>query len=54
MKWFRKNANLAARYKFFTIEAIRGGRTVEEDQGDICMDNFVIELGRCREWSVNA
>ena len=30
------------------IEAVRGGDTRDDDEGDICIDDFVLTIGRCR------
>lgn len=32
---------------FVVLEGYRGGYTEEEDKGDICVDDFNIELGAC-------
>ena len=33
--------------KLFAVSGIRGGNTVEEDEGDIAIDDFKLEAGSC-------
>ena len=45
--WQNASVILQPGVKRFIVEGIRGGRTVEEDLGDLAIDNFRLELGAC-------
>ena len=45
--WITQEVPLAVGLKRFIIRVIRGGRTFEDDQGDIAFDNFEIERRDC-------
>ena len=36
------------------IEAVRGGDTRDDDEGDICIDDFAMSVGRCRSEQLSA
>ena len=45
--WITQEVPLAVGLKRFIIRVIRGGRTFEDDQGDIAFDNFEVERRDC-------
>ena len=45
--WHEMKLDIPGEWRRFVIEASRGGRTVEEDEGDISVDDFTLELSRC-------
>ena len=47
-KWFPENVDIPSEWRRFVIEAVRGGDTRDDDEGDICIDDFVLTIGRCR------
>ena len=49
-RWRFISVNLKPEQTTFVIEAVRGGRTEAEDQGDLCIDNVAVygyECGAC-------
>ena len=50
-KWINAAVNLPARTHRFSVEAVRGGETVDDDLCDVAVDTFRVELGPC--WRKN-
>ena len=40
--------DIPSEWKRFVIEAVRGGDTRDDDEGDICIDDFAMSVGRCK------
>ena len=47
-KWFPENVDIPSEWRRFVIEAVRGGDTRDDDEGDICIDDFAMSIGRCK------
>ena len=52
-KWINAAVNLPARTHRFSVEAVRGGETVEDDRCDVAVDTFRVELGPCWRKTIN-
>ena len=47
--WFQKNAIIRTYDRHFVIEAVRGGVTRRRSMGDMCLDNLILQVGKCRK-----
>ena len=48
LNWQFAQLTLPRRTLIFVFEAIHGGRSEAEDQGDICIDDLRVVEGNCR------
>lgn len=46
-QWNQAKMDIPGEWRRFVIEAVRGGRSEDEDLGDMAVDDFVLELSRC-------
>ena len=53
IKWQRVQVNLPSRTLIFVLEALHGGSSSSEDEGDICVDDLRIVEGECGTYIVH-
>ena len=46
-KWHMAKLDIPGEWRRFVIEATRGGRTIDQDQCDMAVDDVMLELNRC-------
>ena len=45
--WRRVRVTLQETVRRFIVEAVRGGYQLSQDDGDICVDNFELDIDPC-------
>ena len=53
-QWVAVSVQLDSRQTLFVLEGTRGGESVEDSEGDICIDDFALVLGLCCKIKVNS
>ena len=46
-KWYNTSTTIPHSFSYFVFEATRGGQSMEEDEGDIAIDDVFLYIGQC-------
>ena len=46
--WRNASVDFPGTYRFFVIEGQRGGFVMDQDQGDLSIDNLLLDIGNCK------
>lgn len=49
LEWERVEVQLPVNTNLFVFEAVRGGTSKSDDEGDICVDSIFVYAGLCSE-----
>ena len=54
LEWERVEVQVAPLSTLFVFEAVRGGNSVAENLGDICIDNIHVYSGHCSKFKTRS